>query len=269
MTPSNPIGIFDSGIGGLNIAKCIHQTLPNESILYFGDTAHCPYGDKAPESITDYALKISDMLLARHCKLIVIACNSASAVAYDAVQAHIAGRARLVNVIDPAVDYISEHLRDQTLGIIATKATLRSSSYQSKLATRAPSITLKPLATPLLASAIEEGFIEHRITQSILETYLVHEDFRHIDSLLLGCTHYPLVKTRITQFFDERVDVIDPSEIVADTVQALLQSDGLLNEGATSPRHEFMVSDLTETFSERAQSFFGESITLNHYPMWL
>src|SRR5690554_6133599 len=220
---SSPIGIFDSGIGGLTVAKAVKNLLPNEQIIYFGDTAHLPYGDKSTASIQAYSIKIADVLLRSECKLILIACNSASAAAYELVSAYVASKASVFNVIDPVVDYLRENHRDKKVGLIGTKQTVGSGVYRKKVDSLGENIKFVALATPLLAPMIEEGFHRNDVSYKIIETYLGHADLKELDALVLGCTHYPLIKKQVGQFYEGQVEIIDSSEMVAKATKAFLE----------------------------------------------
>src|SRR5690606_9570616 len=185
---SAPIGIFDSGIGGLTVAKAVKNLLPHEQIIYFGDTAHLPYGDKSTASIQAYAVKIADVLLKSECKLILIACNSASAAAYELVSAYVASKAKVFNVIDPVVDYLRENHANKKVGLIGTKQTVGSGVYRKKVDGLNENISFVALATPLLAPMIEEGFHRNDVSEGIMKSYLSILEFVEHDALEWGST---------------------------------------------------------------------------------
>ena len=241
---SAPIGIFDSGIGGMTVASAVTRILPNENTIYFGDTAHLPYGDKSTAAIQAYAIKICNMLLQQNCKLILIACNSASAAAYELVREYVGSKAKVLNVIDPVVDYIKEHYDGKTIGLIGTKQTVSSNVYKKKVDALSKNIHLKSLATPLLAPMIEEGFFNNSISESIISSYLSDQTLASIEALILGCTHYPLIKKQINHFYNENVEILDTSEIVAHSLRAWLEQHYLVNEKGEGSR-QFYVSDYT------------------------
>jgi len=259
---TDPIGIFDSGIGGLTIAKSIVEAMPGEDIVYYGDTAHLPYGDKSPATITACSLRITDLLLQKNCKMIVIACNSASTAAFEAVRAHVGDRAIVMNVVDPLVASLAVHKEPHKMGLIGTRQTVRSMVYDQKIQALYPHITLVSHPTNLLASAIEE-FGRNGVTDSLLSEYLSHPDLKDIQSLILACTHYPLLKDKINTFFDQKVCIIDPSDVVSASVHQTLQEHGLHNLGSMGTRH-FHVSDYTDSFEKGARMFFGHTLHLEH-----
>ena len=267
MPNSSPIGIFDSGIGGLTLAHAITELMPNEPIIYFGDTAHLPYGDKSATAIQAYSVKIYNLLLEKNCKLILIACNSASAAAYDLVKAYVGTKAIVVNVIDPVIHFLDQQWSGKTLGLIGTKQTVNSGIYSHKAEALGKDVHIKSLATPLLAPMIEEGFFNHTISEQIIKEYLLQPVLQNIDGLILGCTHYPLIKKQIDQFYQGSVEVIDTSLIVANEIKRILHDEDLMNDGKVVGR-QFFVSDYTDSFEKSTQIFFGETIKLTQYPIW-
>ena len=267
MPNAAPIGIFDSGIGGLTLAHAITELIPQEPIIYFGDTAHLPYGDKSATAIQAYSVKICNLLLEKNCKLILIACNSASAAAYDLVKAYVGTKAIVVNVIDPVIDYLDREWAGKTLGLIGTKQTVNSGIYARKAEALKKNIQVKSLATPLLAPMIEEGFFNNRISEQIIQEYLANPILSGIDGLILGCTHYPLIKKQIEEYYQGSIAVIDTSVIVAEAIKNILSSNDLLVSGEPGSR-QFYVSDFTESFEQSTKQFFGEAIKLTQYPIW-
>jgi len=264
---SDPIGIFDSGIGGLTVARAVKQLLPNESIIYFGDTAHLPYGDKSTAAIQAYSIKICDILLQRNCKVILIACNSASAAATDLVKEYVGKRARVFNVIEPVVNYIRETYRKTAIGLIGTKQTVGSKVYETKIEHLGNELKLNALATPLLVPMIEEGFLQGTISQDIINEYLKKPLLQDISALILGCTHYPLIKKQVDNYYHGNVDIIDSSEIVAASLRAYLEYN-LLTNTSNNSFNEFMVSDYTQSFEELTKLFFGEQVHLEKNKLW-
>ncbi len=268
MTNENPIGIFDSGIGGLTVAYAVTKALPYESIVYFGDTAHLPYGDKSAAAIQAYSVKICDVLLKHHCKLILIACNSASAAAYELVKEYVGSKAKVLNVIDPVVEYAGTHFAGQTIGLIGTKQTVFSKVYEQKIKALRQKITLRSLATPLLAPMIEEGFFNDTISYSVIEKYLSDAHLQHIQALILGCTHYPLIKNEIGQFYENCVQIVDSSEIVAEAVKHCLTTEKIVSSKNEKPLRHFFVSDYTQSFEASTKIFFGKKVHLEQYQLW-
>lgn len=261
-----PIGIFDSGIGGLTVAHALVKHLPKENLIYFGDTAHLPYGDKSTAALQAYSVKIAHMLLQQECKLILIACNSASAAAYELVKEYVGSKAIVMNVIDPMVRLLRDKYEKRHVGLIGTRQTVNSHIYKKKLDDLNVDIRLTSHATNLLAAAIEE-FGNHTVIDALLDTYLTHPELRNIDALVLACTHYPVIKEKISHHYKHAIDVVDSSDVVAQAVKKQLEKNNLLNESGLGHKH-FYLSDYTESFATNAKLFFGEDITLEHYPLW-
>lgn len=268
-----PIGIFDSGIGGLTVARAAFDLLPNESILYFGDTAHLPYGEKSPELIRKYSTRIALHLVNSGCKAIVVACNSASSNALRQVVDAVGESIPVIDMVHPVVEAIcseesSESVSDcnKKVGLIGTRATISSGLYKSAVEalnqTRGSSIDLISRPTPLLASAIEEGFYNDTIPGAVLEAYLEDGYFSEVDSMILGCTHYPLVRDEVMSMLPKSVKVIDSPKIVALALKSKLDNLGLLNADSAVSSNRFQVSDLTENFRLGAQRFFNSDIDL-------
>jgi glutamate racemase len=267
MNNNSPVGIFDSGIGGLTVAKALCDRLPSEKIIYFGDTAHLPYGDKSPHSIAEYSKKIAEFLLEKGCKLIVIACNSASASGYRAIKDKVVDSDKLINVIDPVVSRLSQNNELDTIGLIGTRRTVRSGSYLRKFKSLGDDIKLKSLATPLLAPMIEEGFFNNNISRTIISSYLSSKHLEKIQALILGCTHYPLIENEISEYYEGRVQVINSANIVAEEIEANLKERSLLASNK-NPEHEFCVSEYTKPFEQAASIFFGKGISLQEHNLW-
>ncbi len=256
-----PIGVFDSGVGGLTVAAALSDIMPNEKIIYFGDTAHLPYGDKSPQSIQRYSMKIVKFLLQKKCKAILIACNSASAAAYDFLKANLKSEVPIFNVIDPAVEYITNAPGIKKIGIIGTKATINSNSYADKIKAINKKQKVVSLATPLLAPMIEEGFIYDDISNAIIRKYLSDPILKNIDALILACTHYPIIKNQIRKFYEFETTVIDASIIAAKRIKQQMPADIICTENR-QPQHEFYVSDYSLSFQRMAEIFFDTKINL-------
>jgi glutamate racemase len=261
----NPIGIFDSGIGGLTIAHAIKNKLPNESLIYFGDTKHLPYGEKSEQAIKDYSLKIAEFLKKNNCKAIIIACNSASSTAYNHIKKNI-NSIPIYNVIDPIVSFISKKYFNKKIGVIGTKATIQSGIYKNKILEKNSTLSVASLETPLLAPMIEEGFFNQEISSTIIKNYLNDKKLDKIDILVLACTHYPLIQNEIISFYN-KIDVIDSSEIIADYIHEELYKSKILNQ-ANRPKFNFIISNFTESFSKSANVFFKENISLEENDIW-
>lgn len=257
----NPIGIFDSGIGGLTVASAIHKLLPQEELLYFGDTAHMPYGDKSRETIIKYSTRIAQYLINNGAKMLVIACNSASAHAFETIQATYGHLLPIINVIDPVVDIVNQSNYTK-VGVIGTKATIQSQLFPNKINQMQPNTKVQAVATPLLAPMIEEGFFNNNISRTVVHSYLNHYKLKGIKAIILACTHYPLIIKEIDAYYKGKVTILNTADIVAAYVSKHLYSNNLSNKSDAKPVHQFCVSDITPGFQITAKMFFGDSISL-------
>ena len=264
---NNPIGIFDSGIGGLTVANAINQILPNETLVYFGDTAHLPYGDKSSESIKHYSERITDLLLEQNCKMVIISCNTASSVAFKNVVEHTKGKAIAVNVIDPVVEYVAAKIKQGKVGVIGTKGTINSRVYARKIQNLNPAIKVTSLATPLLAPMVEEGYYNNYISQTIINSYLETKSLAKIKALILACTHYPLIKPEVQSYYQDEVIIIDSAEIVAKYVKKKLKNK-MAAPSKRRQKHKFFVSDFTGSFEKSTKIFFKNKLHLDEARIW-
>lgn len=263
------IGLFDSGIGGLTVANAILEQLPNESLIYFGDTAHLPYGDKSADTIQYYTKTIGSFLLSKECKIIVIACNTASSVAYDLLKNMAGDKAYVFNVIDAVVEEIIKQ-QYKKVGVIGTLGTINSNAYKTRILAKNNSIQVHQLATPLLAPMIESGFVSGQISNAVVEEYLNAPELQDIETLILACTHYPLIKKEIEAFYtakNRKVEVLATNEIVAIQIRKFMIENGLVNYEKKS-KNSFYVSDYTESFAKTTQLFFKESVDLIYLPLF-
>ena len=261
-----PIGIFDSGVGGLTVAHAIKQILPGESLVYFGDTAHLPYGDKSAEAIRYYSGKITEFLLDHMAKVVLVACNSASASAFDTLKKEFQDKVILIDVIDPVVDYLSTR-NFRKIGVIGTKRTISSGTYDMKLKEKAPATSVVSMATPLFVPMIEEGFIFDDISNAIIRTYLSNETLSGIEALILGCTHYPIIRNQISKFFNFNVEVVDSARIVSLILRETLEKNNLLCDSG-KVQDQFFISDYTSYFEKIARMFFEGEINLKKADIW-
>lgn len=262
-----PIGIFDSGIGGLSVARAIKRKLPDEQLIYFGDTAHLPYGEKSASAIRHFVTEISRFLKNKGCKALVVACNSASSVLHELEEWHF-DQEMVMNVIDPAVSFVAHHPEAHKIGVIGTKKTVLSGIYEERIHKMNPGKEVIALPTPLLAPMIEEGFFNDTISSTIIHSYLSYPDFSNIDTLILGCTHYPLIRAQIDAFFHQKVALVDSSELLPDMLKHLLQERGLLHQAKQNNPDHFYVSDYTRSFEQAARMFFGAEVRLEKADIW-
>lgn len=265
--PLLPIGVFDSGLGGLTIVKALKEQLPGEPIIYYGDTAHLPYGDKSPEVLRGYISNITQFLLAQQVKAIVVACNTASSVGIDVVTA-IAGNVPVFEVIKPVAHVAAAASQNGLIGVIGTKTTITSHVYLRTILAQRPDAHVVEKATPLLVPMIEEGWSNNRIAHEVIEAYMSDTGFAHIDTLILGCTHYPLVQQNIQTYFDQHVrhyvTVLNSSDATASEVRNYLLANHLMRPAlAPDLADTFYVSDVGENFRQSAAVFFARPIELH------
>ncbi|MFW5886744.1 MAG: glutamate racemase, partial [Bacteroidota bacterium] len=238
-----------------------------ENIIYFGDTAHLPYGDKSKESIISFSKKIAEFLLSRNAKMILIACNSSSANAYQAVKEYVGDNAIVIDAIDPVVQYIKNIKEIKKLGVIGTKSTISSRAYEQKLKEAVPLMEVRSMATPLFVPMIEEGFIYDDISNAIIRSYLSKEELGKINALILGCTHYPIIKNQISKYYDFNVEIFDSALVVANYARDILANKKMINQGNFASQ-EFFVSDYTDYFEKISRMFFEEKIILSKLNLW-
>ncbi len=256
------IGIFDSGVGGMTVARAVEQLCPGYPLVYFGDIARTPYGSKSPETITRYARRNTDFLLAQGCELIIIACNSASSTAADTLRSHY--QVPVLDVIVPATARAVQVSENGRIGVIGTRATVTSGIYEQRILTMAPENRVFSQACPLLVPLVEEGWLNRRETKMILRKYLHPLRTRQIDTLVLGCTHYPLLSHLIGPRIGRRVTLIDSSVEVVRSLHDYLERHPHLRKRLHRPGTEsrFFVSDSTSAVQNLAQTIFGRAITL-------
>ncbi len=261
MNDNRPIGVFDSGVGGLTFAKEIKRLLPHESMIYFGDTQHLPYGEKSKEAITRFSIEITNFLKSNNCKAILVACNSATSNSIEAIKAAAGENIPVIDVISPVAEKVAFELREK-IGVIATKATINSGAYKKAIRKQNKHVKVVEMATPLLVPVIEEGFANSSISKAVLETYLTNKKLEGIDSIILGCTHYPLVEKEINQVFEGKVHIVNSPLIVVNQIIYQLGKEGKLASEDHSPQYEFYLSDYTDNFLKVSKKFFGKDITL-------
>ena len=247
-----PIGVFDSGVGGLTVAKEIMHQLPQEKIIYFGDTARVPYGSKSKETVTMYSRQIIRFLQTKHVKAIVIACNTASAFALETVKNEL--NLPIVGVVKPGAKTAAQTTRNGNIGVIATEGTINSGIYTEFLAQLKPELHVYGKACPLFVPLVEEGWINDPVTKMIVSRYLTDLMEKDIDTLVLGCTHYPLLRHIIREVVGENISLVNPAYETARSLKQLLEEKNLLNENQKQPEHTFFVSDGAEKFRQFANT---------------
>jgi glutamate racemase len=257
--PDNPIGVFDSGIGGLTVVHALMENLPFERIFYFGDTARVPYGVKSAETITGYARQIVQFLLEKNVKLLIVACNTMSAVAHEAIVR--ISTVPVLDVIEAGAEMAAAATKSGRIGVIGTPATVGSGAYPRALHNRSSRFTVFSQACPLFVPLVEEGWLDHPATRLIVREYLAPLLALQIDTLVLGCTHYPLLRPLLQKTAGNDVTLIDSATAVAGRAARLLEEGGLATSLATPPEHRFFVTDAPHRFQQTGESFLGRPLS--------
>ncbi len=253
-----PIGVFDSGVGGLTVAKELFRQLPNEDIIYFGDTARVPYGIKSRETVIRFSIENILFLLKQDVKLICVACNTVSSVALPQIKNHF--RVPLVGVITPAVREAVYATQNKRVGVIGTKGTINSRTYENEIQQLDPAVNVTAVACPLFVPLVEEGWTKGDVVVDIARKYLQPLKQARVDTVILGCTHYPLLKPVIEEVMGRGVTLIDSAKQVAIEVKKILSGENMLNKKNHLGNHKFYVSDNPEWFSGLAKRFLGKSV---------
>jgi glutamate racemase len=253
-----PIGIFDSGIGGLTVARAIYERLPRESTIYFGDTARVPYGPKSPETVTRYSLEILQWLLEQGVKAVVVACNTSTAHALRALQE--ATPVPVLGVIKPGARAAIAEGREGPVGVIGTAGTIASDAYNRAIQALAPGLPVIQRACPLFVPLVEEGWFDHPATEMIAAAYLTELRQACVRSLVLGCTHYPLLKPLLQRVMGPEVRLIDSGQATAAALETILAQKNLQASAQAEARHRFVVSDDEARFRQVGARFIGERL---------
>jgi glutamate racemase len=253
-----PIGVFDSGVGGLTVFRAIERRLPAESLIYLGDTARIPYGTRSSETVRRYALEDAAFILSRKVKAIVIACNTASAIAADLLVSR--SPVPVLGVIEPGARLAAEKTRAGYVGVIATEGTVASGAYEKAMLRARSGLEIISRACPLFVPLAEEGWVNHSVTRQVAEEYLAELKASRVDTLVLGCTHYPILRPVIEEVMGDRVVYIDSGEAVAEELAQLLKERGLAREDDRARREEFFVTDSAARFRRVAELFLGRPL---------
>ncbi|MCL4366017.1 glutamate racemase [Patescibacteria group bacterium] len=256
---NNPIGIFDSGIGGLTVAKEIVKLLPQESLIYIGDTARVPYGPRSKEVITKFAKEMVNFLLKRRVKCLVVACNTISATCLDEIRKM--SPVPVLGVVEPTIEWTIKHTKNNKIGVIGTVGTINSQAYEKKIHKISPKIKVTSISCPLFVPIAEEGLEAHQATKLIAEDYLRNLKNKGIDTLILGCTHYPLLCRIIGETMGKKIVLVDSANIPAEKLKKLLEEKNLLSKD--KPKYEFYVTDAPQRALEVASRFFGKVLDGN------
>lgn len=252
-----PIGIFDSGLGGLTVLREIEWALPAEDLIYVGDTARVPYGIKSAETVTRYSREICDFLAKQGVKAIVVACNTSSALALEALRPNYS--MPLLGVLEPGAQAAVDATRSQVIGVIGTEGTIKSGGYAQAIRRKLPQAQVRGRACPLFVPLVEEGWARHEVTRQVAEVYLGEWRGDGIDTLILGCTHYPVLKSLIQEVLPG-VTLVDSAQATAKALQALLGERGLLKTASGAGSRRFFTTDAPQKLSELAARFLGHDL---------
>ena len=255
---NRPIGVFDSGLGGLTVLKSLEKQLPNESFLYFGDTAHVPYGTKSKETVIRYSRDITRFLISKEVKLIVIACNTASSIALKYLQDN--SKIPIIGVVEPVVRESVSNTKSAVVGVIGTRATINSNSYRLMFNSIEPEISIIEKACPLFVPIIEEGWAETETATQVAEIYLKSMLKSNLDTLVLGCTHYPILIPTLKKIIPAHVNLISSGDPVSKTVSEYLKEHNLHSKSDTR-YEEFFVTDYPQQFNEIGSRFLGRTLS--------
>lgn len=261
-----PIGVFDSGVGGLTVVRALMERLPFESIIYFGDTARVPYGVKSVETITHYTQQIAEFLLGKQVKLLIIACNTMASVAASKV--HALSSVPVLDVIDAGAAGAVAATRSKHIGIIGTPTTINSNAYAQAIHSRDSEVQLYSQACALFVPLVEEGWLEHPVTRMTAQEYLRPLLARNIDTLVLGCTHYPLLTPLLSEVAGKSVQLIDSAQAMAERAAALLKAQQLANTERHAPRYDYYVTDVPVRFQTIGERFLGRTLPHVHTVKW-
>ena len=256
---NNPIGVFDSGIGGLTVVRAIIEHMPSENIIYFGDTARVPYGVKSPETISGYARQITEFLLQQKVKVLIVACNTMAAIAYGAIKA--LSSVPILDVVDAGARTAAANTRNKYVGVIGTPATINSNAYTRAINAHDPEIKIFSQPCPLFVPLVEEGWLDHQVTRLTAQEYLSPIVAQNIDTLVLGCTHYPLLKPVLQEIMGNYVRLVDSAQAITEQAGELLERQNLRNDQQKSPEYRFYVTDVPFRFKEIGERFLGRALS--------
>jgi len=255
---TDPIGVFDSGIGGLTVVRALMAGLPFENIIYFGDTARVPYGVKSVETIALYARQITEFLLQQGVKLLIVACNTMAAVAHQAIAE--LSPVPVLDVIDAGARSAVAVTHTKRVGVIGTPATVNSNAYNRAIHKLDPEIRIFSKTCPLFVPLVEEGWLDHPVTRLTAEEYLKPVMEQTVDTLVLGCTHYPLLKTLLQEIVGDRIQLVDSAEAMAAQTSAMLEHHSLGNRQSRPPQYRYYVTDVPYRFQSNGEIFLGQTL---------
>jgi glutamate racemase len=259
MNDPRPVGVFDSGVGGLTVVSQMQRILPREDIVYFGDTARVPYGTKSRETVTKFSVENIEFLMKHDVKLVVVACNTASSLSLDFLKRCF--RVPVLGVIEPGAKGAVMVTRNNRIGVIGTSATISSGAYEKAVRRIDANVSVFSQSCPLFVPLVEEGWLDSDVTLKVAEAYLEPLRKKRIDTLILGCTHYPLLKRAIAKIMGSDVLLIDSAKEVAEETEEILDANGLLNASAGKRSYKFFVSDEPERFVRMGRRFLNRRMT--------
>jgi glutamate racemase len=259
MSDQRPIGVFDSGVGGLTVVGQLQAILPKEQIIYFGDTARVPYGTKSKETVTKFSVENVEFLMKHDVKMIVVACNTVSSLSLDFLKRCF--RVPIIGVIEPGAKGALGATRNNRVGVIGTCATISSCAYEKTIKKLNPRISVFSQNCTLFVPLVEEGWLDKNVTKEVAQTYLGPLKKKGIDTLILGCTHYPLLKSTLSKVMGEDVVLIDSAREVARCAKEVLDAGGLLNDSGSKPKHGFFVSDEPDRFARIGERFLKKKMS--------
>lgn len=255
---AKPIGVFDSGLGGLTVVREIRRQLPGEAIVYFGDLARLPYGSKSTVQIRRFSLENTEFLLGKGIKALVIACNSSASAAFQILKRRF--QVPLVGVIEPAAEEAVRKTRSGRIGVIGTNATIESGVYETALRERYPQVQVFTQSCPLFVPLVEEGWLDGGVAERVIEKYLAPLAKKKIDTLILGCTHYPILRRQIQACLGPAVELVDSAGPTVQWLRAMLEQKNLLSKGRAGGKFQVYVSDLPRSFRSVGERFLGEKL---------
>jgi glutamate racemase len=259
LTPDQPIGVFDSGIGGLTVVRSLKEILPSEEIVYLGDTARLPYGTKSAETIRRFAHEDTEFLLDRQVKMVIVACHSATSAALPFLKKDF--KLPIIGVIEPGARAAVKLAANRRIGVIGTPATISAGEYERAILAADPSVKVVAKPTPLFVPLVEEGWVDRPVTHQVIAEYLTSLKEDKIDTLLLGCTHYPLLAPALDRFFEHKVKLVDSGDETARAAHEVLEKMKLLRTSSDKGSCRFYLTDLSPNFRTIGERFLGSEIS--------
>jgi len=266
VNPNNPIGVFDSGVGGLTVVRALMERLPFENIIYFGDTARVPYGVKSVETISRYASQITGFLVERQVKLLIVACNTMSAVAFQVIED--LSPVPVLGVVDAGARRAVAETYSKCVGVIGTPATIDSNAYARAISKYDPEIRIFSQPCALFVPLVEEGWLDHQVTRLTAQEYLKPVVAQNIDTLVLGCTHYPLLKPLLREILGDKIRLVDSAQAITEETGNLLSEKNLRNEQQKPPEYRYYVTDVPIRFQGIGERFLGRTLANVNVVKW-